>query len=252
YLSDRLASRGGDVVQHAAVHDGVGAPVRAVRAERRVGGDDDAALATHLPHLLLPPPDVHLHLVHRRRHGGEREQPRHLGGGEVADADGPREAQPVALLHAAPHALHVERHQAAAQVVPRQLAGGVLLADGDGPVDEEEVDVVEAEPGQRLPERGDHARRVRVGHGELGGDEQLAAGRHGAAAHGLGDGGADRALGAVHRRGVEVAVAEAHGVRDGRRQVGRRGRRAGAEAQHRHRVARVERDARHGGRRRRR
>jgi hypothetical protein len=86
---------------------------------------------------------------------------------------------------------------------------------------------------------------------KLGCDEEVGERSDEARAHGLRRGGANGVLRAVERGRVEVAVAEAHGVEDGGRQVLRRARRAGAEAQHGHRVPRVESHAgdarRHGG-----
>jgi hypothetical protein len=78
---------------------------------------------------------------------------------------------------------------------------------------------------------------------KLGCDEEVGERSDEAGAHGLRRGGADGVLRAVERGRVEVAVAEAHGVEHCGRQVLRRARRAGAEAQHGHRVPRVERHA---------
>uniref|UniRef100_A0A0A8XSG9 Uncharacterized protein n=1 Tax=Arundo donax TaxID=35708 RepID=A0A0A8XSG9_ARUDO len=135
HLSNLLASPGGDFTKHATLHDGVRSPGRAVHAEWRERGDDDAVLGTHLPDLLLAPPDVHLHLFQRWRHGGEGEQPGQHGPREVSDADGPREAEAVALLHGVPDPLHVERHEVVLELAGR--SGGFFLDGGDGPVDEE-------------------------------------------------------------------------------------------------------------------
>ena len=79
----------------------------------------------------------------------------------------------------------------------------------------DEVEVVEAEAVERLPQRREHAAQVPVDDPELGADEEVGAGGDGARAHGVGHGGAENALGAVERRGVEVAVAEAGDMDDG-------------------------------------
>ena len=66
-----------------------------------------------------------------------------------------------------------------------------------------------------LPERRQNVSRVRVRDPELGGDVDIVPGGERPSTHGLRHGVADRALRAVHRGCVEVAVAGVQGAEDG-------------------------------------
>ncbi|BAT09644.1 Os10g0113050, partial [Oryza sativa Japonica Group] len=232
-LSKRLALGSGDLLQDAGVHHGGAAPRRALRPQRRVPAQLHPLPPAHLPQRPLLPHRVHLHLVHRRPHGGERQQLLQLLGGEVADADGAREAQAVALLHAAPHALHVERRQDHL-LGEREVV--VARREAHRPVDKEQVDVVHPEVAERLPRRRHDAAGVQVAAPDLGGDEHVGAGGDEATPDGLRDCLADAALGGVNPGRVEVAVAELDGAEHGGGGVLRGGegerRRAHADARH--------------------
>ncbi|BAT09646.1 Os10g0113201, partial [Oryza sativa Japonica Group] len=233
-LSKRLALGLGDVVQDAGVHHRGAAPRRALRPQRRVPAQLHPLSPAHLPQRPLLPHRVHLHLVRRRPNHGERQQLLQLLGGEVTDADGAREAQPVALLHAAPHALHVERRR---HLLLGEREVVAARRHGRRPVDEEQVDVVHSEVAERLPRRRHDAAGVQVAAPELGGDEHVGAGGDEAAPDGLRDGLADAALRRVQPRRVEVAVAELDGA-----EQRRRGFLGGGEGERR----RAHADARHG------
>ena len=163
---------------------------------------------------------VKLHFVHRRLDARVAQNQLELRDGHIGRADMPDELQIDQLFHRAP-GLHVVLMNVGLGVrAARADVATRRMVIGERPMHEEHVEIIETQVGERLAARGDHVLFSVLVVPYLRGDPELLA--LDPAPDDRFERGADGVLVSVHRRAIEVPVADRGRALDRRGDLGRR------------------------------